>query len=56
MRDVLEDHGVGYVLAVLCDHRVSRAGTSMRADAVAERPAPAHVPGTAGWPLYVGTA
>lgn len=31
MRGVLEDRGAGYVLAVACDHRVSRARTSMRA-------------------------
>jgi SRSO17 transposase len=35
MRGALEARGVGYVLAVACDHHVSRAGTKARADAVA---------------------
>jgi SRSO17 transposase len=35
MRGELEARGVGYVLAVACDHRVARAGSKARADAVA---------------------
>lgn len=42
LRGELERRGVGYVLAVACDHRILSAGRKTRADAVAAQlPAPA---------------
>jgi SRSO17 transposase len=46
MRGALEARGVGYVLAVACDHQVVRAGTKARADAIA-----ASLP-TSAWHRY----
>jgi SRSO17 transposase len=34
LRAELETRGIGYVLAVACDHRVAFGGTSQRADAL----------------------
>jgi SRSO17 transposase len=37
LRAELETRGVGYVLAVACDHRVRAAGDTYRADALSRR-------------------
>jgi hypothetical protein len=59
LRAELERRGIGYVLAVACDHRVVAAGVAYRADALLLRRVPARAwqlvsagPGAKGHRLY----